>query len=79
METLSRVPHANEEEGLTLVVGRTGQVIKVRAIGATGSWQILLHGLRVVAEVEGGAAQAESQGMLIKPAPGQSALTIRLA
>jgi alpha-D-xyloside xylohydrolase len=79
VETLSRVPQVDGEEGLTVLVGRSGQVINARATGATGSWQILLRGLRAVAKVEGGAAQAESQGLLIKPAAGQNALTIRLA
>ncbi len=79
LEIVSRVPRADGEDGLIVTVGRRGHVLQVLATGSNSSWQILLRGIRAVAEVEGGAAEAGDQGMLITPTAGQSALTIRLA
>lgn len=74
----ARVPTVKGGTAMTLEASRTGGSIRVRVDGYSRKWSLLLRGVDKVESVEGGAARAESLGMLITPLEDVEHLTISL-
>ena len=75
-EATVTVPALNGEPALTATVRRTGTQIQVSAQGNTQNWRIALIGVTSVASIQGGASENGGQGVVIRPEPGVTALTI---
>lgn len=74
----TRVPTLKGETALTVTATHTGQEIRVQVEGATRPWSVVLRNVAVVHSVEGGAAQADAQGVRIIPDTKAGTVTIQL-
>jgi len=74
-----RVPDLGGATALRLDAQRSGARLTFQAKGpASGSWSVLLRGVKAVKSVQGGAAQLERQGVRLGPAADSSCLTVEL-
>jgi alpha-D-xyloside xylohydrolase len=74
----TRVPTMKGEVAMTVEVSREGQRVLVQMQGASRSWSVLLRGIASVQAVEGGKAQADALGTLLKPAKDANRLIVHL-
>jgi len=75
-ETSAVVPTLSGQTALTARVARTGSAIVAEVTG-TGTWTLLLVGIKEVASVSGGKSTPTSQGVMIEPST--SSINIQLA
>jgi alpha-D-xyloside xylohydrolase len=60
----------------TFAAQRQGETITLRAEGTSKPWQAVLRGIPSVKSVDGGKAQSQAVGVLVKPEKGKNQLTI---
>jgi alpha-D-xyloside xylohydrolase len=75
---VTQVPDQQGAPALRVTVTRDGPTIHAHAPGAAYPWRVLLRGIADVQAVDGGTAQAHSQGTLVTPQAGAAVVTMRL-
>ena len=74
----ANVPTLTGRVGMQVQASRRGQTIDVRVSGTSKPWSLVLRGVKQVQSVQGGAASADEQGLLVTPAMGASSVKIVL-
>lgn len=74
----ARVPTTRGDTALHVRAARSGSEIVVEATGQTHRWSILLRGVREVGQVDGGTAEDDPLGTMIRADSGAQRLHIRL-
>jgi alpha-D-xyloside xylohydrolase len=77
-EASATVPDMRGRTAATVTVRRKGRVVEAALEGASKGWRLQLAGIKSVESVEGGIAQADPLGVVIKALGGCAAIRLRL-